>query len=67
MKQKIIKNTLSCANIVKGSKSKAIKQTKIKKQNTNIKRNIPTADPQAMQIAQAMSQYRYGSRLPGFN
>lgn len=29
--------------------------------------DAPINDPQAMQMAQAMSQYRYGSRLPGFN
>lgn len=34
---------------------------------TRMSYDAPITDPQAMQMAQAMSQYRYGSRLPGFN
>lgn len=36
-------------------------------EKTRMTYDAPITDPQAMQMAQAMSQYRYGSRLPGFN
>lgn len=36
-------------------------------EKTRMTYDVPINDPQAMQMAQAMSQYRYGTRLPGFN
>lgn len=48
-------------------KKKPVQTQRSFNEKTRMTYDAPITDPQAMQMAQAMSQYRYGSRLPGFN
>lgn len=50
-----------------GKKKRPIQTQRSFNDKTRMTYDAPITDPQAMQMAQAMSQYRYGSRLPGFN
>lgn len=66
MKRRALGNAMSYIN-VQGTKPRTAAKQIVKQQHKASRCDVPLTDPQAMQMAQAMSQYRYGTRLPGFN